>query len=314
MRGWLRSAAFFAWLGLLWMACTPPPQPASRQITPASATPPSTAPAQEPVGSAAPAASSTPPPEPPPPDPGPPPLHRADPFVFMPVPGHGDAVVSLPLGARGKRPIVLAAHGNYDTPEWQCQVWRDIIEDDAFVLCPRGVARGDSPSRMDLRYQYTSNRHLEKEIDAGVESLRALYPAYVDDGPLLFTGFSQGAIMGAAIMARVPERYPRAVLIEGGNRAWYAANAKAFGEGNGQRLLFVCGQWSCKQRSEKAVRQLAAHGVEALLVFSKGQGHTYGGAMTQEIASVFDWVVKDDPRWDHRRARKAEAQIHAGPR
>lgn len=280
------------------------------------ASPPSSVPEPTPALSAAPPAStgvaepnaSAPlsPVETTPPDPRPPAIESPDPFVFLEVADHGDAVVSLPLGARDKRPIVLATHGNYDTPEWQCQVWRDIVADDAFVLCPRGVARGDSPSRMDLRYEYVSNKHLEKEIDAAVDALRAQYPDHVDDGPLLFTGFSQGAIMGASIMVRRPDRYPRAVLIEGGNRAWYAANAKSFAEGGGKRILFACGQWVCNQRSATAIRGLSKQGVKAQVVFSKGQGHTYGGAVATDIASLFDWVVEDDPRWEHRRARKAD--------
>ena len=159
----------------------------------------------------------------------------------------------------------------------------------------------------DLRYQYVSNQHLEKEIDAAVAALLAKYPDYADDGPMLYTGFSQGAIMGASIMVRHPERYPRAVLIEGGSRVWYAANAKTFAEGGGKRLLFACGQWVCNQRSTTAQRGLAKQGVLAEIVFSKGLGHSYGGAMTQEIAAKLDWLVEDDPRWDHRRREKGSA-------
>lgn len=224
--------------------------------------------------------------------------------MFLRVPGHGDAVVSLPLGTREPRSIVLATHGNYDTPEWQCQVWRDIVQDDAFVLCPRGAARGDSPSASDTRYHYVSNQHLEKEIDAGVAALKELYPDYVDDGPMIFTGFSQGAIMGAMIMLRRPDRYPRAVLIEGGNRAWSFASAKKFAQQGGKRVLFACGQWDCNQRATDAQRALSNAGVEAEIVFSKGEGHSYGGGVAERILETFDWVVQGDDRWEHRRARR----------
>lgn len=274
---------------------TPPAPPAITQAPPTAT-----------FSAAQPPTPSPPAPEPPP-DPRPPALHNPDPHAFLTVEGHGEAVVSLPLGTRDKRPVVLATHGNYDTPEWQCSIWRDIIENDAFVLCPRGVLRGDSPSRSDPRYQYASNSHLEKEIDAALDSLRSRFPDYVDDGPMVYTGFSQGAIMGAAIMARHPDRYPRAVLIEGGNKVWYAANAKRFGESGGKRILFACGQWDCKLQSEKASRQLEAFGVAGRVVFSKGEGHTYGGGVATEITAAFDWLVEDDPRWDHRRARRSTA-------
>ncbi len=274
--------------------------PSSALAKRTQATPPaSTQPNIAPSSSVSASASRVDPPEPL--ERRPPPLDNPDPFAFLPVPEHGDAVVSLPLGTRDRRPIVIATHGNYDTPEWQCSVWRDIIGNDAFVLCPRGVARGDSPSRSDIRYQYVSNRHLEKEIDAAIISLRTNYPAYVGDGPMVFTGFSQGAIMGASIMARHPNRFPRAVLIEGGNRTWYAANAKKFADGGGARIVFACGQWVCHQRSTTAKRNLIKQGVEARVTFRKGQGHTYGGGVAQDVAAQFDWLVQDDPRWEHRR-------------
>jgi len=221
----------------------------------------------------------------------------------LPVPDHGDAIVSLPLGARDPRPIVLATHGNYDTPEWQCEVWRGIVLNDAFVLCPRGTARGDSPSRSDIRYHYGTNKALEKEVDAAVEALVAAYPDYVDREGMIYTGFSEGAIMGAVIMQRHPERYPRAVLIEGGNRAWYSATVRDFAAKGGKRLLFACGQWTCLERSERAERALSQAGVPAKTVYAKGEGHTYGGAVATEVFRAFDWLVEDDPRWDQRRAR-----------
>jgi len=213
------------------------------------------------------------------------------------VDGFAEAVVSLPLGTRDRKPVVLATHGNYDTPEWQCQAWRDIVESNAFVLCPRGAARSDSPSRSDIRYHYLSNQHLEREIDASVNALRAAYSDYVADGPMLYTGFSQGAIMGVSIMARRPERYSRAVLIEGGPKGWYSATVKAFSEGGGQRILFACGQWDCNQQSITAGRLLERHGVLTRVVFSKGEGHSYGGGVSDEIVRAFDWVIEGDDRW-----------------
>src|SRR5262245_9947598 len=77
--------------------------------------------------------------------------------------GFGRAVVSLPLGSTGKRPVVIAAHGNYDRPEWQCEVWRGIVRNRGFVLCPRGVPRPDSPSRTDIRFTYRNQPLLWRE-------------------------------------------------------------------------------------------------------------------------------------------------------
>ena len=234
------------------------------------------------------------------PDPRPAPLNASKPILLLPVAGFGDAVVSLPLGTHDPRPVVLAAHGNYDTPESQCAVWRSIVGNDAFVLCTRGIARADSPSRRDIRYEYASNQHLEKEIDAAVKALRATYSDYVAEGSFVYAGFSLGAIMGVSMMMRHPDRYSRAVLIEGGQKAWSTTAAKEFFERGGQRILFACGQWECEQQSKAAGRILEKAGVSTRVVLAKGEGHTYGGGVADEIALAFDWVVEGEPQWAHR--------------
>ena len=47
-------------------------------------------------------------------------------------------MVTVPLGAREPRPLVVALHGGSDRPEWACSAWRSISEGHAFVVCPRG--------------------------------------------------------------------------------------------------------------------------------------------------------------------------------
>lgn len=66
------------------------------------------------------------------------PLSSPSALVELPVPRHGPAVLSIPLGATSRRPVLVAAHGAGDRPEWQCALWRGIVKDRAFVLCPRG--------------------------------------------------------------------------------------------------------------------------------------------------------------------------------
>src|SRR5688572_24251129 len=114
----LCTAAPLALWGLL-VACraTPQSEPAPR----------TTATVQPALGSAvaAPAAPSTPPLVVPPPS-----LPRIDApsgFVELDVPGFRTAVVSVPADTSRARRIVVALHGNFDRPEWQCQVWRRII-------------------------------------------------------------------------------------------------------------------------------------------------------------------------------------------
>ncbi len=229
-------------------------------------------------------------------NPGLPPLAAPAPLVELEVAGHGNAVVSLPLGATAPRPLLVATHGNYDRPDWTCAVWRDVVGDGAFVLCPRGVARPDPPAMNDPRYHYLTNQHLEREIEQALDSVRAAYPEHVAAPPHAFAGFSQGAIMGVAILGRRPEWFDRAVLIEGGFDRWSSAKVAAFAAAGGRRVLFACGQWDCQRGARTAIGWFEAAGLEARVVFAKGAGHSYGGAVAELIWGEWGWFFADDAR------------------
>lgn len=218
------------------------------------------------------------------------------PFAPLPVEGYAAAVVSLPSGAKGPRPVLVAVHGNYDTPEWQCRVWREAVGARGFVLCPRGVARRDSPSRDDVRFEYASGAALEKELDAALEALGRAYAGYVDDEAMIYTGFSLGANMGSGILRKRPGRFPRAVLIEGGS-SWAPAAAATYAKGGGARILWACGQTGCVQSSERSAAALVKAGGAARVVSAKGAGHTYDGPVAEQIRAAFDWLVEGDGRW-----------------
>jgi len=229
--------------------------------------------------------------------PGLPPLAAPAPLVDLEVSGHGDAVVSLPLGATAPKPLLVATHGNYDRPDWTCAVWREVVGDDAFVLCPRGAVRPDPPALSDPRYHYLTNQHLEREIEQALASLGAAFPDRVAPPPHAFAGFSQGAIMGVAILGRRPEWFDRAVLIEGGFDRWSSAKVAAFAAAGGRRVLFACGQWDCERGARAAIRWFEAAGLEARVVFAKGAGHSYGGEISELIWGEWAWFVGDDGRW-----------------
>lgn len=283
------------------VACAPPAiPPAAAPATDAGPyVAPTPAPAED-AASATPAAGSDPArptPDAPPPKAASEPLAGPSPAA-LDVRGFGAAVVVLPLGATKKRPVLIAAHGNYDRPEWQCQVWGEVVRGRAFVLCPRGVPRRDSPSPSDPRFEYASNEALEREVDAGVEALRARHPEHVDDGPLLWAGFSLGAIQGAVIAVRKPARYPRLALVEGGHESWTRARAAAFAKGGGTRVLFACAQAGCTAAARAALPALAKAGVAAREVHGqRHEGHTYVGEVSDAFTAAFGWLVEGDPRF-----------------
>ncbi|WP_394841182.1 hypothetical protein LZC95_29440 [Pendulispora brunnea] len=221
------------------------------------------------------------------------PLAAEEPYAQLEVEGFGAAVVSLPLGAVEPRPIVLATHGNYDRPEWQCEVWRAIVADSAFVLCPRGIARRDSPSPKDIRFTYSNGKVLAREISAGLAALRARFGAYIADAPIVYTGFSLGAILGAsfAMGPKDATPYERLVLIEGGHDAWTPETAKRYAGAGGKKVLFACGQAGSFPSARKAAAHLEAAGVQTRIVGVKSAGHTYDGPVAKAVGESWKWLL-----------------------
>lgn len=219
-------------------------------------------------------------------------------FVSLPVPGFGEAVVAVPIGARGPRPIVLATHGNYDRPEWQCEVWAEIVGDRAFVLCPRGDARPDSPGKDDVRFTYRSNQELEREVDAALAALRgSAFAPHLAAGPPVWTGFSLGAIMGVAIAARRPADFPTLVLVEGGVDRFGEEVARAFAKGGGKSVLFVCAQRGCAKPARQRAARLERLGVHAMVADAGAIGHAYDGPVAAATKAALPALLSDDPRF-----------------
>jgi predicted esterase len=205
----------------------------------------------------------------------------------------------IPVGTTAPRPVVVATHGLGGGPQWVCPLWREIAGSDVFVLCPRGQRMPGEPDDVrpnEASYRYPPADTLDAEIEAGLAALVARFPGRVDDAAVLYTGFSQGANMGVAVMAKRPSRYRRAVLTEGGHWRWTAERARAYAEGGGERVLFACGQTSCVKEATASAELLEAAGVKAKIVAAEGAGHVAGGAVAAETKGALDWLLADEER------------------
>jgi predicted esterase len=215
--------------------------------------------------------------------------------VALEVPNFRPAVLVLPADRSRPRPVLIAAHGAGDGPRWQCEVWGAIVAGRGFVLCPRGLPL--SPGGDDAGHFFRDHHYLGRLVTAALAALRERYAGLVDSGPVVYTGYSQGATMGALFANRRPELFPRMVLVEGGHSEWDVATARAFHRGGGARVLFACGGRYCAGRALKSKRWLERAGVEARVEHIEGGGHTYGGSVAERVAATFDWVVEGDARW-----------------
>ncbi len=212
------------------------------------------------------------------------------------VEGYGPAVVSVPRPPH-PRPLLVVAHGAGGRPEWHCALWADVVQDRGFVLCPRG-------RRTDFRIPYPEassyfpdHHYLLAATHSAVASLARAYPDQVAIDGAVFAGYSQGAIMGALMVARAPSSFPRACFIEGGGAEWNVPIASRFRDGGGQRIAFLCGVASCAARAQTAQGWLQQAGVPTRAEHVVDGGHTSGGAVAQRLPELFEWLVAGDPRW-----------------
>jgi predicted esterase len=242
----------------------------------------------------------------------------ASPAPTLAVPGYSEAVTVVPSGITTPAPVVVAVLGIGDTPESQCAVWRELVGQRAFVLCPRGKphfvrervegdtsepdTEGEEPAEdagkvVQSGFYHPQLEVLEREVEAGLGALRAQYGAYVAAGPALYAGFSRGAFLGASLVAKHPATFSRAVLIEGGQSAWNDETAATFAENGGKRVLFACGQPSCVAEAERAAALLAKRNVQTRIVHGQGEGHGYKRQVKEQVKESLDWATDGDPLW-----------------
>jgi poly(3-hydroxybutyrate) depolymerase len=231
------------------------------------------------------------------------PLSAQSAFVKLPVTGFRDAIVFVPVGATTPRPVLIALHGNFDRPEWQCETWREIAADYPFILCPRGIPRRDVPAKWD-RWEYSSMDQTDRELQAALQALRDEFGQYIAPGPVLFTGFSLGAILGVGILKRHPGQFGPVVFSEGGNENWSAATVRKIapvdgdaGSGGPLRILYACGQADCVGRSKGTAKIIERAGGQARVVSGGNVGHMYDGPVAAAIKREWTWLIEGDPRW-----------------
>ncbi len=207
----------------------------------------------------------------------------------LPVKGFNDAALVPPSGP-GARPVVIGLHGNFDRPEWLCGAMSEVVAGEAWLLCPRGRLRRDTPRKWD-RWTYPSRRRLRAEIKAALKTLEAAHPGRRARGPVVLAGFSLGAIYAARFAVAAPKTFPRLYLVEGSHKVWTKANIKRFGRGGGQAVLFGCGQKWCGRATRRICKALRRHGVRCAELTVPGLGHSYGRPLTTRARPLFQRMI-----------------------
>ena len=229
------------------------------------------------------------------------PLASADELVDLPIADGNPAVVSLPLGSTGPRPLLVVTHGAGGSPRTHCERWRAIVGDRGFILCTAGSRIYPyGPDDPDARFFYNGHPALGAEIDRALVALTLRFGERVDRTDPIFAGFSQGASMGSMVLPRHPAHFARAALVEGGfgrYQEWNIAAAQRFHEQGGERVLLVCGRVVCLEHARTTESYLRQGGLEVQVVYARGAGHTWGDIMDRHVAAAFPWLIEGDARW-----------------
>jgi len=205
------------------------------------------------------------------------------------VPGFGAALVVVPVGNE-PRPLLVAAHGAGDSPRWQCRHWDAVARGRFVVLCPRGVAlsSGDDPG-----YFYRDHLELEREVTAALAALRGELGARLSAERGVYSGYSQGATMGALMVVDHGADFPNLVLVEGGSGEWTLGRAQRFRKTGGQSVAIVCGTPGCAKRGARSVALLEKAGLRARVEHVEHGGHVYDGPVGARAAALLDeWVFE----------------------
>jgi pimeloyl-ACP methyl ester carboxylesterase len=202
----------------------------------------------------------------------------------------GDGWFIPPLGATEARPLIVAIHGAGDRPEWACAEWRDITSAYAMITCPHGDAFGAG-------YAWSSVDQLDARARAAELDARAKYGAYVDPGPPILVGFSQGARLASIVARKHPDHWPVVALVEGGYDETKWGFGPAFAKG-GKRVLFACSTWHCADGFRDGERSSIAAKVDARVADLGNFGHHMGTPVRDGLRTQFRWLVRDDERWE----------------
>jgi pimeloyl-ACP methyl ester carboxylesterase len=209
-------------------------------------------------------------------------------------------VVSVPVGAREPRPIMVALHGGSDRPERACPSWRIAADAYPFVVCPRGWG-GD-----EARLGWGTLADTKARIARAVALVRQTFGAWVKDtDTVVLAGFSMGASEVARLAASEPQTYRRIVIGDSAHDPWPALSfSRAWAAGGGERTMFMCTTSGCEPSMRAAAKKVAAQkavattGASARLVVAPTQVHALSARAAGALRGDWAWLVEGAEGWE----------------
>jgi pimeloyl-ACP methyl ester carboxylesterase len=200
--------------------------------------------------------------------------------------------VSVPVGAREPRPIVIALHGGSDRPEWACAQWRGVANAYPFIVCPRGPGA-------DSGLHWSSLPDTKARIARALGATQRTFSGWLRQGPTVLVGFSMGATQVTQLARSDPSTYPRVALSES---AYDPSPAMGFAQnwaaGGGTRALFSCTTGGCEGPYRKASMNVAAYGVPARLNVAGTTQHGMWDVVVLSLRRDWPWLVEGLDGWE----------------
>ncbi|MGC4069507.1 MAG: hypothetical protein QM784_33605 [Polyangiaceae bacterium] len=206
--------------------------------------------------------------------------------------GQTEDVVTLPLGTTELRPVVVAVHGAGDNPNWACGGWRIGVESFAFVACPGGLPMGAKI------FGWSGTQSIRTAVERTLSELRARFGSYWFDGPMIYAGFSQGAILAAPFLVENAARFPVAAIAEGGYD--YIADPKFahdYRAAGGTRIMLLCGTGPCFTTARRAQTVLEKAGLVVIVAGDHLSGHNLNERMQNALRKEWSNLVEGLPGW-----------------
>ncbi len=198
--------------------------------------------------------------------------------------------ISIPLGAREPRPIVVALHGAADKPGWACGEWRAIVDAYPFVVCPRG----DGPEE---HLYWSSPAKTNEAIDRLLDVTRARFGEWLaPDAPVVLVGFSMGSGQAMLLAQKDPKRFARVVAAE---NAYDPDATQAFAASyKGGRVALLCTTIACGPVYRAAAARLAKRGIPARVNLSGTNAHGMWEQTNRSMRRDWPWVVEGLRGWE----------------
>lgn len=201
--------------------------------------------------------------------------------------------VSVPLGTREPRPLLVAIHGGSEKPEHACAAWRGVTEAYPFVVCPRGFGGRESA----LGWRTTADT--SARIARAVAATKALFGSWVKEtSSIVLAGFSMGGSQVALLARDAPQTYRRVAVGDSAHDPRPALTfSRGWVKGGGERALFLCTTSGCEPSFRSAARNVAKENAPARLNIAATQVHGLSEAAVQSMRRDWPWLVEGAEGW-----------------